>query len=285
MAHLASFRRGWENENLARFLLSKFSFIANPSTISDDIGSDYFCTLFNVIKKDSHKYLMPKNSFAIQIKSNVENFDITNKIGYLANLEVPYFIGIIDRDKLELSIYSGEFFPQFISHKTPNNLCVELCDRNRITNYDYFTENEDRKFVLRFPKVAVINAKIKPTELQKIVDELCGICSLIQGNISSRKNCEYIFHQYNSRTVKIIAGRDSANTFRENFLKRLAENFFNLKWILENNPKEFDIQEYRIYENLLSDIQKLKFDVPDYVTTPYEWLREALKSKKYNKSL
>jgi hypothetical protein len=39
-------RRGWENEHLAAVLLSGVSFIAHPLTIGDDIGSDFFCTLF-----------------------------------------------------------------------------------------------------------------------------------------------------------------------------------------------------------------------------------------------
>ena len=68
MAHLASFREGWKNENLARFILSKIAFITHPATISDDIGSDFFCTLFQTRAENGHDYLVPKNTFAIQIK-------------------------------------------------------------------------------------------------------------------------------------------------------------------------------------------------------------------------
>ena len=49
MPHLASFRKGWESENLARFILYKFCFIANPSTISDDVGIDFFAPFFKGI--------------------------------------------------------------------------------------------------------------------------------------------------------------------------------------------------------------------------------------------
>ena len=68
MAYLKSFREGWRTEHLARFILSKFAFVAQPISISDDIGSDFICTLF----ENREKYLFPTNSFAIQIKSKGE---------------------------------------------------------------------------------------------------------------------------------------------------------------------------------------------------------------------
>jgi len=51
MAHLLRIRKGWENENLARFILSKFSFISQPATIADDLGADFFCTFFIKVSK------------------------------------------------------------------------------------------------------------------------------------------------------------------------------------------------------------------------------------------
>ena len=74
MGHLHSFRQGWQSENLARFLLSKVSFISKPSTISDDLGSDFLCTLFKIEKNELH----PSSSFAIQIKSEGSKIDITS---------------------------------------------------------------------------------------------------------------------------------------------------------------------------------------------------------------
>ena len=114
MSHLFTMRKGWQSEHLAKFILSQIAFIANPSLIADDIGSDFICTLFQIIEKKSKDYLIPKNSFAIQIKSNLRKIDLSKKIGYLAELEVPYFVGIINKSKLTLTIYSGEYFPQFI---------------------------------------------------------------------------------------------------------------------------------------------------------------------------
>ena len=53
-SHLFSLRRipvrtGWEAERLARHLSSRFSFVAQPTTIADDVGSDFYCTIFDIL--------------------------------------------------------------------------------------------------------------------------------------------------------------------------------------------------------------------------------------------
>jgi hypothetical protein len=277
MAHLMSFRRGWENENLARYILSRFSFIANPSTVSDDIGADYFCTIFKISEKDKHRYLIPTNSFAIQIKSNLDNIDFTNKIGYLANLELPFFVGAIDSTELKLSIYSGEFFPQFISLKTPNKLILQLCERKEL-NGTYYTEKENREFTLKFPKVIDIYTNSSSEELNSAIEIILDICTVAIKNISSRKNNEYIFYYYDEKRIQINAGKDSAKTFRENFIKRLAENFYNLSWIYQNKKTEFDFDEYAMYKRLYIEMKEKDLLVPDYVTEIFESLDSMIKS-------
>lgn len=70
MAHLYGIHVGWENEQLAHYLLSRFSFVAHPATVGDDIGSDFFCTVFDVV--ESHPpQMVPQLTFAIQVKSNL----------------------------------------------------------------------------------------------------------------------------------------------------------------------------------------------------------------------
>lgn len=279
MAHLLSFRKGWENENLARFILSKFSFIANPSTISDDIGSDYYCTIFQILLKEHHKYLIPKNSFAIQIKSNYDKFP--GKIGYLENLEIPFFIGVVDQSEMKLSIYSGEYFSQFISLKTPNKLTIELCERKDVVD-NYFIEYNSKEFTLKFPKVAEIKANVNDEELSKIVTDILDVCSVSYENISSMKNREYIFYEYGTNRIQINAGKDSANTFRENFYKRLTENFINLKWMYERNHPDFNIEEFRVYDNLLSQLKETNSDIPQYVFDAYTKLKNIITNDSTN---
>ena len=110
-AHLGSFRKGWQSENLARFILYKFSFVAHPATTADDVGSDFFCTLFQTLRENGKEYLLPRSSFAIQVKSNVNRINVSNQLEYLKSLEIPFFVGIVDREALKMTIYSGEYIP------------------------------------------------------------------------------------------------------------------------------------------------------------------------------
>src|SRR6266851_1938733 len=97
--HLLAPRKGWENERLASYLLSRFSFVAQPSTIADDLGSDFFCTIFEIVTGTSGRdSLRPLSSFAIQVKSSVEPVPMDNKIDYLQRLELPFFLGVVSQD-------------------------------------------------------------------------------------------------------------------------------------------------------------------------------------------
>lgn len=277
MSHLLSFRKGWENENMARYILSRFCFIANPSTVSDDIGSDYFCTLFKIQKDGKNKFLIPQNFFAIQIKSNKRKIDATKKIKYLANLEIPYFVGVINQKNLKLTIYSGEYIPFLFTYRTPKKLEINLCKRDQMKNQ--FSKLENDSYTINFPLIVEIKADIDEDNIKVIAENLSGICSLMQSNISSRVNCEYIFHEYLTEQVYIRAGKDSAKTFRDNFLKRLAENFYNLYWIYNNHPDNFKLQEFKTYENLLSQLKNIYRVIPEYVLDPYSKLKTILEKQ------
>ena len=92
MPHLLGPRKGWENERLASYLLSRFSFVAQPSSVADDLGSDFFCTLFEIVNATSgREVLRPLNSLAIQVKSSAGEISMDNKIDYLMRLELPFF--------------------------------------------------------------------------------------------------------------------------------------------------------------------------------------------------
>jgi hypothetical protein len=103
MGHLKSTRVGWENERLAEFLLSRISFIATPAKTSDDVGTDFICTLFKEqeMTGDGNKKwveLFPTQSFAIQVKTGAPSIvDITKHLGYLQALEMPFFLGFVEQ--------------------------------------------------------------------------------------------------------------------------------------------------------------------------------------------
>ncbi len=280
MPHLYSFRKGWENENLARFILSKFSFVAHPSTVSDDIGMDFFCTLFQIQKKGNHDYLTPKNSFAIQIKSDTANIDVSSKLQYLSDLEIPFFVGVIEQDNLELAIYSGEYIPALLSYKGVKELEIELSE-GQFKNNAYFTELANKRYLLRFPKIIEIKADATPDELQATSRILSDVCSSIHKNLASRKSGEYIFEF--EKCVMSFAGSGSVKVFRKNFLKRLTEVFSNLKWTYEEYPERFNKKEFKIYQQLFYDLKNLKDlygALPIYLTTEFNSLRALLDKEK-----
>jgi hypothetical protein len=56
-------------------------------TVADDIGTDIFCTLFEVAKHKGQDVLLPRSSIAVQIKSNRDPVDVASKLDYLHHLE------------------------------------------------------------------------------------------------------------------------------------------------------------------------------------------------------
>lgn len=278
MPHLASFRSGWESENLARFILYKFSFIANPSTVSDDIGIDFFCTLFMRQLIDSKEYLIPRNSFAIQIKSNATRLDFTDKLHFLEQLELPFFIGVADRKEMKLTLYSGEYIPLLFSQiGIPEQLEINFMERDAVDSSNYF-RLEGKKCILMFPKTTEIKATIKRDELIPKINELITLVSLIQDNLSSKRNGEYIFKLIlpNLADAMIFAGPGSYSSFRKNFLYRLAEVYYNLAWFHTNNPDDFDLEEYSIYKDLYRNLEKKYKELPDVVKFPFYELKKIV---------
>ena len=265
MPQLGYPRIGWENENLASFLLSRFSFISRPHSVADDAGTDFFCTLFRRIIKTTNKkmeVLLPDNSFAIQIKSNKRKIPATKKIGYLSNLEIPYFIGVIDRQRTSLTLYSGAWIPHLFAYRGENiKLKLQVKDA-KINEQNYHDKIEEREYLLKFPKVLEISAQEIPEDLNGKVEILSKLCSSIHENIASKKNKENFYNipETENGTVT-IAGKGSMQVFRNNFNKRLSEVFLNLKWSHENaieqRLKDFIRIEYQLYEDLFLKMQDL----------------------------
>jgi hypothetical protein len=255
MSHLAVPRRGWENEHLATFLLSRIAFMAHPLTVADDIGSDFFCTLFKAREQDGTEKLFPTNSFAIQIKSNADKFSATNKVEYLSALELPFFVGAVDRAKLQLSIYSGEYIPIMFSRTYPTTLT--LVPVSALGSSQYCEQASDGQTILRLPLVCEISAHERLEDLREKGRLLNKLCSLMHSNISARANSEYIF-QLNfgeGRKWMVVAGRDSVTTFRHNFCLRLAEVFYNFEWILKHQPETFRASEFAAYDRFFKQLR------------------------------
>lgn len=257
MSHLAVPRQGWENEHLATFLLSRIAFMAHPLTIADDVGSDFFCTLFEARDADGIEKLFPTSSFAIQIKSNADKIPATNKVEYLSTLELPYFVGAVNRSKLQLSIYSGEYIPiMFSRYKDPTALT--LVPVPTLGSSGYCDQTEDAQTTLRLPFVCEISATDTLDALREKGRTLNALCSLMHSNISARASREYVFRLNFGGGTKwlVLAGSGSVTTFRHNFGLRLAEVFYNLEWILQHQPEQFSVREFKAYDALFNQLRE-----------------------------
>lgn len=278
------FKRGWDREKLAEYILSRFSFVAKPSTVSDDLGSDFFCTLFRLVAKEGRDHPLPLCSFAIQIKSSDDTFDFSSNIDYLQNLEIPFFWGVINEEVKSLSIFSGENLPIFFPHVGPfKSLTIKPIERNLMTSLYDPMEGRKEIYTIMFPLILTINVNSTREELNDCVEKLQRICSFIHGNISTAKNEEYIFKHYDDQKVSILAGSGSAKKYRENFLKRLAENFYNLNWIYDSCPdhekhliKNDILMEFRIYEETYLKVKDLYSDIFPYPSEIYDHLKIKL---------
>ncbi len=255
MSHLLKFRKGWQSEHIAKFILSKFSFIAEPSTVADDLGTDFFCTLFNI---QAGEYLVPQNSFAIQIKSNRKNIPITKKASYIQGLEIPFFVGVVNRKKLTLRIYSGESIPHFFSTYTDlvtthhHRAVIKLLEDNDYTNrgHNFISyDSAKQECYLEFPKIVELNADYDYKADAQKLNELFYVCSLIQFNLSSKMTHSYFYYLHGHKGVNIYAGKDSAQKYRDNYIRRLAEVFLKLDWLYDNKKAEFDYDEFKIHKS------------------------------------
>jgi len=285
MGHLLKFRTGWQNEYLADFILSKFCFIAKPTSIAEDIGSDFYCTFYEVIEA---KYLTPKSAFAIQIKSNKLKINISKNINYYANLEIPFFVGVANSNKLTLEIYSGEAFTHFFTlygnpldkinpcYNAKNQVILKVVENlpNRKKLYD----KVDKNYLIYLPKICSLDIETTYRRNFKEINEFREVGLHMQFNISAFKHGSNVYRYYNLNDVNIISGITSIKTFRKNFFERLAEAYSNLA--IELKEPEY-VQNAQIEAKKYLSIYEMFFEGnnkgPTYLYDAYINLKILLK--------
>jgi hypothetical protein len=282
MPHLPTFRVGWENERLASYLLSRFSFVAHPSSVGDDLGSDFFCTIFEVQAPSGIDELIPRSSFAIQVKSSGSQVSVDNKIDYLMRLEMPYFVGVVNQSPARMDVYSAEFLPVlFADVGRPDSLVLALISTPDFDRNNYYNRLESPlRILMRCPLVATLNVDDKRQELTEKVSALLRICGRTRENIASRVSEEHIYKTDDCGLLRIIAGPGSALHFRMNFLKRLGEVFYNLHFILGDAPPDSSLlAEIEAYDSLYQRLRTLDgygSVLPLFVSVPHQLLQQKL---------
>jgi hypothetical protein len=261
--HLLSFRQGWQSENLALYFLYQFAFVARPWNIADDLGVDYYCTLFDVV---DDKFLQPRSAFSVQVKSDDKEIDISNKADYIANLQMPFFVAAVDKQSQSMEVYSGEYVQHFFAllgnplhskntdHYKGNGGRLLIRPAKTQVGHQQYYKVEGKDHVLLFPYVGSVSTAHEADEIKALSEALGARCLHIQSNISAMRAGSYVFSHFGSANKSAVAGSSSVNTFRENFQFRLGEVFHNLLWLHNARPDEFKIEEFRRYERALFSI-------------------------------
>jgi hypothetical protein len=286
MPHLLATRKGWENERLASYLLSRFSFVAQPSSVADDLGSDFFCTLFEIVKLESGRDgLSPLSSFAIQVKSSADEIRMDNKIDYLQRLELPFFIGVASQSPATMTIYSAEILPYLFSlFGIPDKLSLRLVDQSGADVNHPFDDlrPQNRGIRLLCPAVVTIRVTDDRSTLGAAVETLHKICVRTNHNIAARASQEHIY-ELDGEHFQILSGPGSAMHFRMNFIKRLGEVFKNLDHILGDGPTdEAWLAEFQAFDSLYQKLKTLEryVPLPQFVTVPYGLLKAKLANRR-----
>lgn len=99
-------QRGEINEQLASLLLSELAFVTRVSRPMD-VGHDLIC-VFKEPDSRNPEYLKAGPSFTVQVKSNHEplRFKNENEVKWLKNQEIPFFIGVVDREGFSIALYT-----------------------------------------------------------------------------------------------------------------------------------------------------------------------------------
>lgn len=282
MAHLQDFRVGWENEHLAEYLLSRISFIANPVTIGDDIGSDFLCTLFEPKAVNERRQLFPLRSFAIQIKSSANHYSADNKIGYLDRLELPFLLGVVDQSDLSLTIYSGQFLPMMLTEiGIPTRLTLRPVQEETLTVGEAYSRDSSH-CNLKLPFLVRLSANDTQDECDTKRQLIAIRCARMQANISTKIAEEYIYRLDDTGGVQIQAGPGSVRTFRRNLYLRLAEAFYNLEWIIDSAPDHFNREEYALYANFYASLSEREPELPPLLHEIAARLRDKVDAKYKN---
>ncbi len=229
--HLAHPHKGWENEHLATFLLSRVAFVSSPITVGDDIGTDLLCTLFEAATHNQKPVLLPRSSFAVQVKSNRNPVSISPQLDYLDRLEVPYYLGVVDQNALTLELFSARFLPVVLSLKGPSSR-VRLKPTDEFIR-DYRPSDDKGVITLLCHKVATLDAHDEAEATSKSAEAIRNDAAAALQAIASRLNKEYLF-EITATEMEVIAGPGSAKTFRHSFFKRLAEAYYNFSILVDS---------------------------------------------------
>lgn len=244
MAQLKSYRDGWRHQLIAATILYKFAFVSQPIYSADDVGVDFFCTLFKQEKKGKNSQLLPLNSIVIQIKSENKDrqLDLSKQIAYLEQLELPYFLGIFSEKEQKLSIYSGEFLTYLFAFKgIPQKLNINLCNELPNDYRNWCNETADKSYEIPFPKLCDLSASMSTDEFEHGANKLRLHSWTYQENIVAYRENAFVFIEPIFGKVLQFMRTGLESKMYDSFCKQLLSQFFYVQILRENGNEMRDL--------------------------------------------
>ena len=145
---LKNTRKGAYAEYFAIYIFSVLGF-TTPVPRQEDYGVDLFCSL-NHNKKNQ---TFVGDAYAVQVKSSYSDitYGITHKgraskeqIDFLFNLEIPFFISIVDLNNQTISLYSTSPY-RFVKKEHPDCSAIRFKFEQSIGNSTIHTDYTRRK--------------------------------------------------------------------------------------------------------------------------------------------
>lgn len=200
MAHLKSFREGWNHERFAQFVLGKVSFISTPDTIGDDTGFD-ISGFFIKPHPTKPRQILPYLPYALQVKPHSwhEPDYIEKHLHELAVIGVPYYIGIVRPDSQTIDIYSGKGLQALFSLHDWEDLVTMVASGSATVRNELAEDHQGiparrdgDNFTVILYKVTelTMTSGHESDETKKWVDD----CQDSMNTIWSAKAGEFIFH-------------------------------------------------------------------------------------------
>lgn len=244
MAQLKSYRDGWWHQLIAASILYKFAFVSQPIYSADDVGVDFFCTLFKPEKKGGNSELIPLNSIVIQIKSENKDrqLELTKKIAYLEQSELPYFLGIFCEKNQKLSIYSGEFLTYLFAFKgVPKKLIINLCDELPNDYGNWCNEIAENSYEIPFPKLCDLYASMSDDEFTPHIEKLQQHSWIYQENIVAYRENTFVFIEPIFKKVLLFMRTGLEYKTFDNWCKQLISQFFYIQIMREHGQEMADL--------------------------------------------
>jgi len=271
---LAHPHRGWENEHLATFLLSRIAFVSSPIKVGDDVGTDIICTLFESAIHKGKPMLLPRSSLAVQLKSNRKAVSLARTMDYLERLELPFYLGVVDQKALSLELFSARFLPVVLSlHGPKARIRLKPIDTFR---RQYRPIGKTGIVTLLCHKVATLSGHDDAIATSAAARAISEDAAAALQAIVSRRNREYIF-EIPGGQLEVVAGTGSAQTFRASFYKRLAEAYYNFSQLIDAGHAA-PAAEMDAYEDILDRLASLG-PLPKYVLQIRRGLQERRRRK------